>query len=1010
MYMCYCPEMDAVWNWETNECTQCLENQYPNYATFTCDCVENFVPKADGGCMPVPTEECSAVNFFLDPVTNECIQCNAICATCSESADNCTACVDDLRTNYEPGRARDSYNEPPTGLCPYCREERQMANDGTCFHCEQEQENCKSCDANKICSECKKHWIQDPNGACIILACEAGYVEYTDSANVTGCHLDTDVLECGTNAVEVNGACVVCDSSCVAGHCTGPEATDCTACKVNGAQLSGTPALCLCPAGTYLDTTDTAGDRCLYCNEDCATCYGPSHFQCVTCNTDYTQADPAFYEGVGFCTCKQGYEYNEQFDLCVQTCQDAGTYFVDYNVSDRSAFCRDCPNGTTCAACARDTSGTVNCTACAANFIMNSYGECQCETGYTKYEADQNGNEIATCGTCDDRCTSCYGPAAANCYECNVQGNAEMVTQTERIAGDADTVSISICQCKHGYHYDAAQNGCVFSNQASTNCAALHGCEFCNEEEQVCLQCYAGYEQVWLYQSDTLLDDQQEPAIIYSCYCDDPRVELSLTNGGKQCIECHSTCMPGQCTGDSEHDCNECVSDRQLVSDDTGELFTGGTRVGDYSCECKERFIDDEDTGECVFEQICEAYSEDPECVCADIKCVPGYCLSTGCEVCYPPFEASYNGYCECPAGSYEFYESGVDEAGCRDCHDSCETCIEGGQFDCVTCSHGMTLSQVPEGLMCSCNGFWNEEEGECYPVMDSCSNADCETCIQRNSIETCIKCYADHQFIENGQCVDCVFPCEVCENRTTCRSCDQTANWLDPYGIDQFLVYDYGCYCPMGTMRNQSWDAIQNSSAEYCASCGDMCGGCYDNAAFEIVCSWCTDPNAEPNGSPNPGCGCKAGFQLEVDDNGATVSPQRCQRIPDDNQVCSDWEYQSGTECYTCPDYCLSCEMVNGTQVVCVECPVNATTNDAGMCECRATMTMAYEQISTQWYEFTNPYCVACSANCNRCDSQDPEICYECATGYSQSAANGLCDVCAAGYVSNTQGVGEGE
>jgi len=83
-----------------------------------------------------------------------------------------------------------------------------------------------------------------------------------------------------------------------------------------------------------------------------------------------------------------------------------------------------------------------------------------------------------------------------------------MVTQTERIAGDADTVSISICQCKHGYHYDAAQNGCVFSNQASTNCAALHGCEFCNEEEQVCLQCYAGYEQVWLYQSDTLLDDQ----------------------------------------------------------------------------------------------------------------------------------------------------------------------------------------------------------------------------------------------------------------------------------------------------------------------------------------------------------------------------------------------------------------------------------------------------------------------------------------------------------------------
>ena len=78
----------------------------------------------------------------------------------------------------------------------------------------------------------------------------------------------------GANAVEISGKCIVCDSSCVARHCTGPEPTDCTACKVNGAVLSGTPELCLCPAGTYLDTTDTAGDRCLRCNEDCETCYG----------------------------------------------------------------------------------------------------------------------------------------------------------------------------------------------------------------------------------------------------------------------------------------------------------------------------------------------------------------------------------------------------------------------------------------------------------------------------------------------------------------------------------------------------------------------------------------------------------------------------------------------------------------------------------------------------------------------------------------------------------------
>ena len=217
---------------------------------------------------------------------------------------------------------------------------------------------------------CKKHWTLE-NGVCSILECETGYSQQTDSNNVTSCVLDE--LECGTNAVEIDGKCVKCNSACLAGHCTGPEAHECTECKVNGAELSGTPSLCLCPVGTYLDENE---QRCVKCNMDCASCNGPRHDQCKTCNSEFARYDDAFHEGVGHCVCMSGYEYAAQFDLCVQTCQEAGTYFLDYYGATREAWCEPCPHGPTCASCAWDAAGMLNCTACASPFKMNDWGEC----------------------------------------------------------------------------------------------------------------------------------------------------------------------------------------------------------------------------------------------------------------------------------------------------------------------------------------------------------------------------------------------------------------------------------------------------------------------------------------------------------------------------------------------------------------------------------------------------------------------------------------------------------
>ena len=213
------------------------------------------------------------------------------------------------------------------------------------------------------------------------------------------------------------------------------------------------------------------------------------------------------------------------------------------------------------------------------------------------------------------------------------------------------------------------------------------------------------------------------------------------------------------------------------------------------------------------------------------------------------------------------------------------------------------------------------------------------------------------------------------------------------------FLVYEnQTCNCPIGYTLSESWDGQDRAS--YCTACGDMCRVCGYEGDGTFACTECTDPNTEIGS--NASCQCKSGFQLKTDANGATITPMSCEKIPDPNAVCSDWEYQSGTECYVCPASCVTCELStsSASAAVCVECPYNSTFDDNGECECFSGLSMIYHVESTDYYQYQRPECVDCPANCNRCWIQDGNAsCYECATGYVQSTANQLCDICADGY-----------
>ena len=966
MYMCYCPEDIHLWNTATLECTQCQENQYPNYTTFTCDCITGFVARSTGGCMPVATD-CAALNFFMHS-DGTCYECDSDCATCEATESNCTACADPLRTNYDPARTYDSYVEPPTGNCPYCREGRQMTSAKECFYCEDEQVNCATCANDKTCTTCKKHWTMDGNNECNVFACETGYTSVTDSANVTTCKLDD--TECGTGAALVNGTCIVCDASCVVGHCTGSEPNDCTVCKVEGAEKSTTTGICVCPSKTYLN-----GNTCAACNADCATCSGPAHVDCLTCDAAYALADGTYYDGVGVCACKPGFVFNTQFDLCVQECPAAGEYFVDYTGTDRVAVCRSCDLGSSCLACERNTDGTVRCTTCDATHELNSVGECQCLSGYNKTETTATGTNnpvtIDTCGACDLRCDGCSGPTTYECLACDVANNVEEVIVTERTAGDADTSSYSYCQCKAGYTFHDT-DGCVFADQSNTNCAALPGCEFCDATGTACLKCNDGYDQVWQYDNT---NTDGTIAIVYSCFCEYPKVHNS---GNEYCFTCHHTCQEGSCTGTDYNECTTCSRDREMKTDANNNSY----------CACKPNFI--EEGTECIFETICDAYSEDPECQCSDPKCEPGYCPTTGCTQCRQPFiQVFYDNLyqCECPDRYYETYDAALDQATCVECHDSCFECSEPSEFGCVECDRNMTLVQVPEGLMCTCNGIWDDAvtpSGSCRQIEDTCSDPNCSVCTS----DGCILCANDSMFIVNYICTACVFPCDVCENETTCRSCraGDDDKWPDANGRDGFLVYaEQQCHCPMGNARNPAWTKATHTDPEYCISCGDMCGECEISATGGNTCTQCTDTNAE-NDPNNDGCVCKAEFRLRTNDDGSVMTPKSCEKIPDDNAVCSDWEYLQGTECVNCPDSCIMCEVLAAApttgsrrlqtapglaagDVVCVVCPPFAIADDYGVCQCSEGYTMVYHQeVEAGYYDYTRPACVVCPVNCLTC------------------------------------------
>lgn len=166
-----------------------------------------------------------------------------------------------------------------------------------------------------------------------------------------------------------------------------------------------------CPCNNGYFDNNTA--ICAICHVTCATCDGPTQYDCLSCNNLKFRSLQS-----GQCMCKTSYyDYNLTCYACHYTC---------YNCTGGTMYdCVNCNNAVT-----------------FRNFNGSS-GMCYCINGYTDVGVGQ-------CGKCDRTCLTCL-TTLMNCITCDPLHNRVLAGSTcPCLAGYVDTGLVSgLCEKCH---------------------------------------------------------------------------------------------------------------------------------------------------------------------------------------------------------------------------------------------------------------------------------------------------------------------------------------------------------------------------------------------------------------------------------------------------------------------------------------------------------------------------------------------------------------------------------
>lgn len=868
-------------------CQECLQNvQTPK---------EDQCSKCHDGYYKVITWDTGENKY------GECHSCPESCKLCTDK-DYCTDCnpgyVLDKTTNTCPKchESCSSCTGPSENQCSECSEGyfKIIKNDIiSCIKC---SDNCKVCENEEKCKDCKENAFITDNGKCSLCDISCSSCEQSEY----------NCIECNTGFYRHNDQCLSCNSNCNTCDVT---SNNCTSCK----------------EGHYLDKTTNTCNECY--SSECKECSGP--LQCTTCYDGYT-TDPN----------------GQKCEKCPEYCSNCKYLYVGSDL-----YCTECAPGYY-RWFKNDEQGYVLCSSCDEGCSQcHDSGSCEvCKPGYYMsnekvcYKCSEN---CLTCTENSEKCTSChegYYPKDNKCTKCTVENCHICASGTSckecndgfYLAGtgncigcpdncvkckDSDTCTV----CKTGFYAD--------SNGKCQTCK--DNCDACNSTH--CLDCAPEH-----YPLD---DGSCSPCAPVCSECTGPSDKECIacdpgwyfSRPNRNCFKCHEACSA--CNGPNANDCSNCSTGYYMNEGKCTKCESGCEACENYrKCtKCQNGFYlvinnNDYDCEPCPISGCMDCQNEEHKCT----KCLPGFyesystsgalsckiCNSDStCKECATETGSATNVICrECFDG---FYLNDANK--CVKCGPTCSLCSS--EDTCTKCADGYLLDNNACTTSCSPNCL------SCEKTIDNCISCHkgfvlngtsciqcptgCKTCEYQGSASICLECQDGYQK-EGEICTSCHESCATCysESYLACYTCAvgyykyNVANWPDVYTgecrkCEEGLTNCIECSseCIDDNVDNNKpcggFKCSKCGNGTYLTTEGDKCASC------DSTCKTCFGPE------PFHCTSCDDGFYVnesnrcvECDSSCAT-----CEETPTKCTSCKSNFYLDKNTCVQCSENCSECE-----------------------------------------------------------------------------------------------------
>ncbi|KAG7223418.1 hypothetical protein INR49_015521 [Caranx melampygus] len=752
--------------------SECNENGCEGPGPHHCiNCLHYFLKFKNNTRMCV--SECPS-GFFRDD-RKRCKKCSSSCETCVGSrSDQCTTC----RTGFH-------LSEGSNTCVANCADSFYLDHDSNiCRRC---PENCKSCNASNLCTECKPGMSLQGNKC--QMTCDVGTYYNGHRRNCEPCHR----------------ACATCAG-------TGIEA--CTKCA-EGYLLEDWRCVSTCSTGYYLSeqTSDNGQVQrsCKKCDHSCYECLGPGERNCSSCVSGYNLEAGACVVST---ICKDGQYLSKHgtCHLCDATCQQCtGPESEDCTSCPESRFFDEgrctilCPTGRfakgkqcyhchyTCHKCTDE--GPDNCSSCNQDkFDVVRYlfkGQCRevCPEGFF--------HSRHQCEPCAAQCTTCT--AADHCLHCNSGYEIR----------NGRCVPL---KCSPGQVAESKKEGCLHCDEGCEQCKLKDSGE--QDQKTVCLKCEEDGECVDSCKEGFFVDKENQEC-------------------KGECEMCHPYCKT--CSGAGKQHCLSCGSGRFLTALGTCVSHCpSGTFANKVSsqCEgCSQGCVLCQDTKQCHHCRS-ELYLQNGVCV---LDCERGFPQDGKCEPCAPECTSCtetpshclscegqhllLNNSCRlhCPEGYY------TAEAKCYRCPAHCNECNQEGL--CKKCSDYYFLHKDECVEDCPKGYFADKKQQECVRCHDDCATCDglgfddCEVCRNQKAVRHNGECLAEcpenmYYVRSTNECGDCDESCLTCSGHepSSCLSCGPNRR-KDANG---HCVWSR--QCSLNSYLDQNGD---------CHQCHKVCGHC---------------------------------------------------------------------------------------------------------------------------------------------------------------------------------------